>query len=41
MAVATLLGLSVAADLFALSEGELERRYLDLVDAVCGALRRR
>jgi len=39
LAAATLLGLRVAADMFALSEGELERRYFDLFDAVCGELR--
>ena len=38
---AAALDLPVAASLFALSEGELERRFFDLFDAVCAELRTR
>ena len=38
---AAALDLPAATATFALSEGELEHRYFDLFDGVCGALRAR
>lgn len=40
-AAAAVLGMPEAIALFSLSEGELERRYFELFDAVCEALRPR
>jgi len=41
LAAAQALALARASAAFALSEGELERRFFDLFDGVCDELRRR